>query len=192
MLISAFGFVLLAGVSTAIATWLAFAQFAIFSSIAEHETEAGAGEDYADLALVTRIMERPRAVYLQLGAVRTVCRWITIGCVVALGLIGGASHLFLAGVAALALFVLEEELPLRLVLRDPARWALRLLPPLAAGLQLLNAASPLLEWIYRLSHRLVRNRAGGEPPMSVEELTAMAAAGGADLGVDERRMLRGI
>jgi putative hemolysin len=193
MLISSLTLLLLAGASTAVATWLAFAQFAIFSTIVEEETERPGGEDYASAALVTRILERPRAVYLQLAAVRTACRWITIGCLAAVGLAGGrASYVALAMIGAFILFILEEELPLRLVLRDPAGWAMRLLPPLALALQLLNGLSPLFEWTYRLTRSVVRNRAGGEPPMSVEELTMMAAAGGADLGVEERRILRGI
>lgn len=192
MLISSLTLLLVAGGAALVATWLAFAQCAIFSSIAEEGGDHPAGRDYASAALVTRILERPRAVYLQLTAVRTACRWIAIGCFAAIGLTSqSGSHVILAGLAAFVLFALEEELPLRLVLRDPSRWAIRLLPPLAFGLQFLNAVSPLFEAMYRVSRSVVSNRRG-EPPMSVEELTMMAAAGGADLGAEERRILRGI
>lgn len=193
MLIPLLGLLLLALLAAAVATHVAFAQCAIFSSIAERESAPPPGEDYADQALVTRILERPRAAFLQLVAVRTACRWTAIGCFATLGIAGGAGiTALLAMLAAFLLFILEEELPYRLVLRDPAGWALRLLPPLGLPMRLLNSISPVLQLAWRGSRFLVRNRAGREPPMSVEELTAIAAAGGADLGVEERRILRGI
>ena len=193
MLIPSLALLLVAALAAAVAAHLAFAQFAIFSSIAEKEPASPPGDDYADQALVTRVLERPRAVYLQLVAVRTACRWLAIGCFAVPGLSAGpGATALLALTAAFLLFILEEELPLRLVLRDPTGWALRLLPPLGLPLRLLNAASPLLDLAWRGSRLVVRNRTGREPPMSVEELTMMAAAGGADLGVEERRILRGI
>jgi len=192
MLISSLTLFAVAVLGGLVTTWLAFAQVAIFSSIVE-EGERPPGEDYASAALVTRILERPRVVYLQLAAVRTACRWITLGCLMAIALAEGpGSHVVLAALGAVALFSVEEELPLRLVLRNPAAWAMRLLPPLSLALQILNAVSPLFERTYGLAKALVKNRGGKEPPMSVEELTMMAAAGGADLGAEERRILRGI
>lgn len=193
MILSDIGLLLLATLAAALGAYLAFAQTALFSSIVDDDPEGTVGVSYASAALVTRLRERPRDIYLQLTAVRTGCRWLALGCLMLVGLsreAGGAVAPALLG--ALAFFVLEEELPLRLVLRDPNAWALRLLPPLAFLLRWLRILNPALHLLYRVASRPVRNREGFEPPMSVEELTMMAAAGGADLGADERRMLRGI
>lgn len=193
MILPTVGLLLVAVVAAIIVTYLAFAQTALFSSIADDETDGSAGASYASAALVTRLRERPRVVYLQLTAVRTAFRWLALGCLMLIGLSGpGGSAVLPALLGALAFFVLEEELPLRLVLRDPGSWALRLLPPLSFLLKLLRILNPALNLLYRGASRPVRNREGLDPPMSVEELTMMAAAGGADLGADERRMLRGI
>jgi putative hemolysin len=175
------------------ATFLAFAQHALLAAVAERDLDALEGEDYADLAMVTRLMERPRSVHLQLAALRTALRWLAIGAVAALGVPAGTGPVVAAALlAAFLLFVLEEELPTRLVLRDPVAWALRLLPPLDWPLRVLRTFSWLFTAIDNACRLIVRTSHRREPPLSVEELTMMAASGGADLGVEERRMLRGI
>jgi putative hemolysin len=175
------------------AMFVAFAQYALLAAQAEHGEERPPGDDYADAALVTRLLENPRGVYLQLSALRTLLRSLAFGAVLAAGLPhGAATAVPLALAAALLLWVLEEELSLRVVLRDPPAWSLRLLPPLSLVLRVLRAGAGLFNLVYDLCRAIVRTGHRREPPMSVEELTMMAAAGGADLGVEERRILRGI
>ncbi|TPW18103.1 MAG: hypothetical protein FD129_108, partial [bacterium] len=176
-----------------VATFLAFAQHALLAAVAERDLDSPQGEDYADLAMVTRLMERPRSVYLHLSALRNVLRWLAIGSAAALGVPGGTPGIVGAALLAAAILVLlEEELPLRVVLRDPIGWALRLLPPLELPLRALRSLGWLFEGFYAGCRLLVRTSHRREPPLSVEELTMMAASGGADLGVEERRILRGI
>jgi len=185
-----FGLALTAGL---ISAFLAFAQHALLSAVAERDLDSPQGEDYADLAMVTRLMERPRSVYLQLSALRNALRWLAIGASAALGVPAGTWGILGAALlATLILILLEEELPLRLVLRDPAGWALRLLPPLEIPLRLLRSFGWFFDGIYSGCRLLVRTSHQRQAPLSVEELTMMAASGGADLGVEERRILRGI
>ncbi len=192
MLISSLALTIVAVTSSLLATYLAFAQFALFSTMLE-EGERRGGEDYADQAMLNRLLERPRDVYLQLAAGRTAFRWLALGSMMALGIASGKSHPLAAATAgAFLLFALEDEIPLRLVLRNPSAYALRLLPPIAFVLNVLRAIAPLFNATYGLSRALVRHRSAGDPPLSVEELTMMAAAGGARLGIEERRILRGI
>lgn len=170
-----------------------FAQHAVLSTLAGRDHEHPAGDDYADQALVTRVLQDRHDTWLQLAGARHLGRWLAVGLVGATGLrFGPASALALGALAALLLHALEEELPLRLVLRDPAGWALRMLPPLAWPLRVLRLFDPLLAGAERFGRALVRPRQGLEPPLSVEELTMMAAAGSSDLGAEERRILRGI
>jgi len=193
MLIPSLLLAVVAAVAALLATYLSFAQFALFSTMMEEGAERPAGDDYADQALLNRMLERPRDVYLQLAAGRTAFRWVALGALMALGIAEGRTYPVLwAAVGAFLLFALEDEVPLRLVLRNPQAYALRLLPPIALVLSLLRAIAPLFDWTYRTSRALVKHRGGGEPPISVEELTMMAAAGGARLGVEERKILRGI
>jgi CBS domain containing-hemolysin-like protein len=181
---------LLAGLAAA---FLAFAQHALLAAVADRDLEALEGEDYADLAMVTRLMERPRAVHLQLSALRTALRWLAIASAAALAVPAGTGAVVGAALAAAFLmYVFEEELPIRLVLRDPVAWALRLLPPLELPLRLLRTFGWVFDAIDNACRVIVRSSHRREPPLSVEELTMMAASGGADLGVEERRMLRGI
>ena len=176
-----------------VATFLAFAQHALLSAVAERDLEGPRGKDYADQAMVTRLMERPRSVYLQLSALRNALRWLAIAAAAAIGVPAGTYGVLGAALLAAAILVLlEEELPLRLVLRDPIGWALRLLPPLELPLRALRSLGWLFEGIYTGCRLLVRTSHRREPPLSVEELTMMAASGGADLGIEERRILRGI
>lgn len=193
MILPSLALLIVAALAAALTTYLAFAQTALFSSILVEEGESTSGGSYASAALVNRLRERPRSVYLQLTALRTVGRWLAIGALILVALNGPPALIVVpAMLAALGLFVLEEELPLRLVLRDPTAWALRLLPPLAFLLHALRFFNPFLNLLYAGATRPVSRRGGHEPPMSVEELTMMAAAGGADLDAEERRMLRGI
>jgi CBS domain containing-hemolysin-like protein len=193
MILSSVSLILLAGICALVAAYFSFAQVALFSTLVADEHERPAGADYADQAVVTRLLQRPRDVYLQLAAGRTLFHWLALGGLIAAGWLGySLSHIILAALGAFLLFVLEDELPHRLVLRNPQAWALRLLPPLGAALPFMRVMSPVLNVGYRLSRWLVRNRKGEEPPLSVEELTMIAAAGGARLGAEERRMLKGI
>jgi putative hemolysin len=187
-------FLVVIAVAAALAAmFVAFAQYALLASQAEHEEERPPGEDYADAALVTRLLENPRGVYLQLSALRTLLRSVAFGGVLLAALpYGAAAAVPVALAAALVLWVLEEELSLRVVLRDPPAWSLRLLPPLALVLRVLRAGAGLFELVYDLCRAIVRTGHRRERPMSVEELTMMAAAGGAGLGIEERRILRGI